>query len=219
MVVILAALGALASPAGAQGVQSLAKGNKGPISIQSDSLELRDKDKTATFINNVRLTQDDTTVECKVLVVYYEDEAAPKAKGAARSAGPHLAKSGEQKISRLEAKGGVILTQKDQTATGDHGVYDVKANTFTMTGDVVLTQGQNVVRGDRLWVDLTTNVSRVESKKKGPSRVQGLFLPNSPDTKRAMDAPSAPDSEHRSRNASSDKDKPKAPPSRPLRLN
>jgi lipopolysaccharide export system protein LptA len=41
-----------------------------------------------------------------------------------------------------------------------------------MLGGVVLTQGKNVLRGDRLIVDMTTGVSRVESNS---GRVQGLF--------------------------------------------
>ena len=94
---------------------------------------------------------------------------------------------GQQKIKRLEAHGDVVVTQKDQTATGELGIFDMKANTVTLTGNVMMTQGQNVLRGDRLIVDLTTGVSRVESGKKGQGRVQGLFLPGSagpPDIKR-----------------------------------
>ena len=41
-----------------------------------------------------------------------------------------------------------------------------------MVGGVVLTQCKNVLRGDRLLVDMTTGVSRVESEG---GRVQGLF--------------------------------------------
>jgi lipopolysaccharide export system protein LptA len=86
---------------------------------------------------------------------------------------------GQQKIKRLEARGGVVVTQKEQTATGETGVFDMKANTVTLTGNVVMTQGQNVLRGDRLVVDLTSGVSRVESGKNGQGRVQGLFQPGS----------------------------------------
>jgi lipopolysaccharide export system protein LptA len=72
------------------------------------------------------------------------------------------------------------VTQKDQTATGDLGVFDMKANTVTLTGNpVVMTQGQNVLRGEKLVVDLTSGVSRVESNKGGQGRVQGLFQPGS----------------------------------------
>jgi lipopolysaccharide export system protein LptA len=51
-------------------------------------------------------------------------------------------------------------------------VFDTKTNLVTMLGGVVLTQGKNVLRGDRLLVDMTTGVSRVESDS---GRVQGLF--------------------------------------------
>ena len=53
----------------------------------------------------------------------------------------------------------------------------MKTNTVTLTGNVVMTQGKNVLRGDRLVVNLTSGVSRVESGKNGHGRVQGLFLP------------------------------------------
>jgi lipopolysaccharide export system protein LptA len=56
--------------------------------------------------------------------------------------------------------------------TGETAVFDTKSNLVTMLGGVVLTQGKNVLRGDRLMVDMTTGVSRVESDG---GRVQGLF--------------------------------------------
>jgi lipopolysaccharide export system protein LptA len=84
---------------------------------------------------------------------------------------------GQQKIKRLEARGGVVVTQKEQTATGEIGIFDMKSNTVTLSGNVVMTQGPNLLRGERLVVDLTSGVSRVESGKNGQGRVQGLFQP------------------------------------------
>src|SRR5262249_60541998 len=52
--------------------------------------------------------------------------------------------------------------------------FDMKTNTVTLSGNVVVTQGQNVLRGERLIVDLTSGVSRVEG-----GRGQGFFLPHS----------------------------------------
>ena len=80
---------------------------------------------------------------------------------------------------RSEARGAVVVTQKEQTATGELGIFDMKANTVTLTGNVMMTQGKNVLRGEKLIVDLTSGVSRVESGKNGTGRVQGLFLPGS----------------------------------------
>ena len=77
---------------------------------------------------------------------------------------------GSSSIKRLEAKGSVVVTQKDQVVTGETAIFDTKANLITMLGGVVLTQGKNVLRGDRLLVDMTTGVSRVESDN---GRVQG----------------------------------------------
>ena len=57
----------------------------------------------------------------------------------------------------------MVVTQKDQVVTGETAVFDTKTNLVTMLGGVVLTQGKNVLRGDRLLVDMTTGVSRVES--------------------------------------------------------
>jgi lipopolysaccharide export system protein LptA len=56
--------------------------------------------------------------------------------------------------------------------TGETAVFETKTNLITMLGSVVLTQCKNVLRGDRLMVDMTTGVSRVESES---GKVQGLF--------------------------------------------
>jgi len=52
-------------------------------------------------------------------------------------------------MRRMEAKGGVKVTQKDQIATGDSADYDVRANTITLNGNVVVTRGEDVLRGSR----------------------------------------------------------------------
>ena len=158
------------------------------MKIEASRLEVRDKDKVATFTGNVKVVQGDTTMHCKVLVVFYEkkDEAQgapagsqPGAPMPAAAPGP----AGSSQINRLEAKGNVVVTQKDQTATGDTGLFDMKANTVTMTGNVLVSQGPNVLRGERLVVDLTTGVSRVDAGG-GPVRMlmnhQGPPQPNAP---------------------------------------
>ena len=160
-------------------VQGFSQNRGQPVHIESTRLEVRDKDKIATFIGNVQVNQGDTEMRCKTLVVYYEPDEPGSPAGAGDkglktdAAGP----GGEQRIKKLEAKGNVIVTQNDQIATGDTALFDMKSNTVTMIGNVVVTQGQSVLRGDRLVVDMTTGFSRVESGKNGQGRVQGLFLP------------------------------------------
>jgi lipopolysaccharide export system protein LptA len=161
-------------------MQGFSQNRDQPIQIEAASLEMRDKKKEATFSGNVKVVQGDTTMTAKSLVVFYDSgpaAAAPapaSAKGAktapmqAASPGP----GGSSSIRKLEARGGVVVTQKEQVVTGESAIFDTRANLITMAGGVVLTQCKNVLRGDRLLVDMTTGVSRVESDS---GRVQGLF--------------------------------------------
>jgi lipopolysaccharide export system protein LptA len=171
-------------------MQGFSQNRDQPIQIESATLEMRDKKKEATFAGNVKVIQGDTTMTSKTLVVFYESSSAAPAPAATSKTGTKAAPAptaptqaapiqsatpgpgGASSIKRLEARGNVVVTQKDQIVTGETAVFDTKTNLVTMLGGVVLTQGKNVLRGDRLLVDMTTGVSRVESDS---GRVQGLF--------------------------------------------
>ena len=174
-----------ASDAGAQSavkgvpnaMQGFSQNRDLPIQIEAASLEMRDKKKEATFSGNVKVVQGDTTMTSKALVVFYDQGAASPAPAAKNAKGAPMQSAtpgpgGSSSIRRLEARGGVVVTQKDQVVTGETAIFDTRSNQVTMQGGVVLTQGQNVLRGDRLVVDMTSGVSRVESDS---GRVQGLF--------------------------------------------
>jgi lipopolysaccharide export system protein LptA len=167
-------------------LQGFSQNRDQPVHIESATLEVRDKDKVATFSGDVRVKQGDTNMRCKSLMVFYEQDGDAGNDDAGNGGKPMQAAApgpdGQQKIKRLEAFGGVVVTQKQQTATGEKGIFDMKANTVTLIGNVVMTQGKNVLRGERLVVDLTTGISRVESGKNGSGRVQGLFLPSNGDS-------------------------------------
>jgi lipopolysaccharide export system protein LptA len=152
-------------------VQGFSKNRNQPIQIEASSLEVHDKSKLATFRGKVHVRQGDTELRCNTLVVYYEDEAAGGTDGSRSGA----AAAEPQRIKRLEAKGNVVVSQKEQTATGETGIFDMRKNTITLRGNVVVSQGRNVLSGDRLVVDMTTAVSHLESDR-GP--VRGLFQPS-----------------------------------------
>lgn len=163
-------------------MQGFSQNRDQPIKIEAASLELRDKKKEATFAGNVKVVQGDTILQSKTLVVFYDskdqpDGAAKPGKNAKSSASAKMTAAepgpgGASSIRRLEARGGVVVTQKDQVVTGDTAIFDTRTNQVTMVGKVVLTKGKDVLRGDRLVVNMTTGVSRVESDS---GRVQGLF--------------------------------------------
>src|ERR1700732_759586 len=176
-------------PAAAPPVQSLLQSGQDkdqPVQIEAASLEVRDKNKMATFSGDVQVVQGDTTMKCQKLVVFYGQEVgigqggppAPDTKPAPTLGGP----KGAQNIRRIEARGGVTVITKDQNASGDLGVYDLIAKTITLTGNVVVSQGQNVIHGERVVVDTVSGNARVESNNQGggatPSRVRALIQPN-----------------------------------------
>ncbi|WP_249780000.1 LptA/OstA family protein [Bradyrhizobium sp. dw_411] len=170
-------------------MQGFSQNRDQPIQIDAAALEMRDKKKEATFSGNVKVVQGDTTMTSKTLVVFYDSNSVPAAPSANAKAGAKVVPAapmqaatpgpgGASSIKRLEARGNVVVTQKDQVVTGETAVFDTKTNLITMLGGVVLTQCKNVVRGDRLMVDMTTGMSRVESDK---GTVQALIIQSGKD--------------------------------------
>jgi lipopolysaccharide export system protein LptA len=178
-----------------------------PIQIDAATLEVHDKNKMAVFSGDVVVVQGDTTIKCQTLKVFYGPEhgaagnqgrATKQAANAPQNAGqgtqpvtqPGTQAGAQpqqngavpartQDIRRIEASGGVTVISKDQNATGDVGVYDLKKKTITLTGNVVVSQGKNVLHGDRVVVDTTTGNAHFDSTGvAAPSRVRALILPN-----------------------------------------
>jgi lipopolysaccharide export system protein LptA len=70
-------------------------------------------------------------------------------------------------ISRIEATGNFYYITPEQEVRGNNGVYTQATDTFTVTGDVILLQGENIVTGDRLVYNLSTEEARVVGSCKG----------------------------------------------------
>lgn len=171
--VLLAAFPAAAQPSNGnaapgpfQGMMNDQKKDQ-PVQIEAATLEVRDKNKTATFSGNVQVVQGDTTMKCQRLVVFYGQEMGIAGKDAATpvttSKSTPGMPQGAQNIKRIEAQGGVTVITKDQNARGDLGVYDLQTKTITLTGHVTISQGQNVISGEKVVVDTVTGNARVES--------------------------------------------------------
>jgi lipopolysaccharide export system protein LptA len=153
-----------------------ANSNK-PIDIEADALEVNDQKKTAVFKGNVSATQGEFNLRAKEIHVSY----APKAKGAVTTASADGAAGlpgGSNDITQIDAKGKVLVTnKKDMTATSEWAVFDVPKQQVTLGGDVVLSQGTNTIKGEKLVVDLKTGLTNMDQSKGG--RVKAIFLPKS----------------------------------------
>jgi lipopolysaccharide export system protein LptA len=143
-----------------------------PIEITADRLEVVQPDRVATFTGNVDAIQGDLVLRADELRVHY---SGGEQAGSAEQAGA---------IRRIEASGNVFLSSPRETAEGDAGVYDVASNSVTLDGEVVLTRGENVIRGRHLEIDLVSGRARVvgaataaEGAAPG-ERVRAIFTPS-----------------------------------------
>jgi lipopolysaccharide export system protein LptA len=162
------ALVLLAVPAAAQ-VRTAPINAREPIEIAADALEVQQDKRTATFNGNVNATQGTLVMRADRLVVTYTQGGTPGGDANA--------------ISKLDAVGKVFLSTPGETAQGNNATYDVPAGIITLTGSVVLTQGQNVLRGERAVLNLATGNSRVEGAPAGAGgdgRVRVVIDPNQP---------------------------------------
>jgi lipopolysaccharide export system protein LptA len=140
--------------------------NSQPIEITADALEVREAEKRAIFSGSVIAGQGVLRLTADTLIVWYRDQ------GAGNGGGGGAGGTGD--IDRLRAEGDVFLSSGAETARGAWADYDVLQGVVTMGGGVTLSQGENAIRGDRLTVNLTTGVGRVEG-----GRVQSVFNPAS----------------------------------------
>jgi lipopolysaccharide export system protein LptA len=83
-------------------------------------------------------------------------------------------------ITKIEAKGGVVITsEKNETTSSDWAVFDLPLQLVTIGGNVLLTQNDNVLKGDRLVINMKTGESRFENSgdRSAGGRIRALFMP------------------------------------------
>jgi lipopolysaccharide export system protein LptA len=163
-------LGALlAGPAAAQ----LAGGSSAPVDVTADELETANGACTSTWRGHAEALQDSARLRADVLTT----EFARKPAGAGADAGQTGA-CGD--LVRLRAQGSVYYVTPNQKVHGDNAVYEADNDTLTVTGDVIATQGQNVLRGTRVVFNTKTGQGRMEGGAAGrnkANRPRGVFYP------------------------------------------
>jgi LPS export ABC transporter protein LptC len=177
-------------PPGVEEVQGAMLGSfkadrNAPMDVESATLELLDASNKAVFEGDVKARQGDLLLRTSELTAFYSgqsgmgfasagDEGGAKAKGPEKGQEKGQTKAQEKgEIVRLEARRKVLLISKEQSASGEWADFDVKANTALLGGGVTVTRAgedplkPDVVRGERLKVNLTTGVSQVEAAEPG----------------------------------------------------
>lgn len=157
------ALAAAMTMAAGAGLAQISPSSQGPIDVSADELEVRQADCAATWRGSAEAVQGQSRLRASTIRLY-------NAKNAEGRCGA---------LERMEAEGGVIYVTPAQRVRGDRAVYSAAADTITLTGNVVVAQGQDVVQAGRLVIKVSTGQADMTSTGEGRSgRVRGVFTPN-----------------------------------------
>jgi len=177
---------AASRPAGGGGFGFSNEG--GPVDITADRSETFQQQRMTIWEGNVVAIQGGDKLQTPRMTVYFADSGQPRQS----AGGPDMGR-----IQRMEAEGPVYFVTATQKAQGDHATYDAVADTVTMTGNVVLVQDKNVVKGEKLVIEQKTGHSTLyatTNQEKG--RVRGVFYPNSGSGSAPKAAPTKPAPQH-----------------------
>ena len=198
------AAGAKPSPAktpaadAANGFASFKTDPSQPIDVDAVSLDVNDNTKTAFYKGDVHVVQGDFKMVTSEMTAFYTGQMAMSMTPGQPPADPNAPKQQAQ-LNKIEARKGVTITGKDgQTATGQWADFDTKSNMVTLGGEVKLTQGQTVMRGNKLLIDMNSGETRLitEGTNSADRAPTNPFVPTgagAPGTATAK--PSAPDAQ------------------------
>ncbi|PPB82510.1 lipopolysaccharide export system protein LptA [Albidovulum inexpectatum] len=152
LVVLTGIAGALHAQGTAISFGGLRADTSQPVEVTADSLTVDQGTGTAVFSGNVIVSQGAMRLSAQTLRVEY-------------------ATGDQSRIERLVASGGVTLAAGADAAEAREATYEVARGTVELVGDVLLTQGQSTIAGQRLVVDLATGTGRMEG------RVRTILVP------------------------------------------
>jgi lipopolysaccharide export system protein LptA len=176
----VAAAALLSGPAAAQ----IATGSSAPVDITADQLETTNGACTSVWRGHAEALQENSRLRADVLTIDF-----------ARKGGGGGAAGACGEVTRMTAEGSVFYVTPNQKVRGDMAVYAAAANTLTVTGDVVATQGMNVLRGTKMVFNTETGQGQMMGSATGANRAgrpRGVFYP-----KRQATAQSSPPARNR----------------------
>jgi lipopolysaccharide export system protein LptA len=143
-------------------------GRGGPVMMGSDVTEANARDHTQTFTGRVEFQQSGSRLRADRVKLYF---SAPTQGQDADGFGD---------ILRMEAEGNIYYITQDQTVKGDRAVYTQDTQTIVVSGEVIVTQGPNIMKGNALVYNQATGQTTLDANPVAGAkgRVKGVFYPN-----------------------------------------
>lgn len=127
---------------------------KTPVEVTADNLQVDQKTGLAVFTGNVLIGQGGMRLSADKVTVTYAD-------------------GDQNRIRALKAEGKVTLVSGEDAAEAKAADYDVESGNVILRGDVLLTQGPNVLSGETVTVNLVTGQASASG------RVRSVLQPGS----------------------------------------
>lgn len=148
--------------------QSFRTDPNAPVELVATSLSVDDRRREAIFRGGVEAVQGGFGMKTEVLRATYTGSAGGALQGAA-GGNDAQTQRGNAELQTIHAPQRVVVTSASgERAEGDTGRFDYKKNEVLLSGNVLLKRGRQVIRGDKLRIDLNTGLSRIETKS-GPA--------------------------------------------------
>ena len=141
-----------------------------PIQIVSDRLDAYNEKKIVIFSGHAIATQGDKIIKADRLILHYKNNPEKPQKPEIKGMGA----AGD--LDQVEAEGHVTITQTHRVVTGDYAIFYQDTQKIIMTGNAVMRDGKNVIRGDKIVVFLDEDRGVVESDEN--KRVTATIYPN-----------------------------------------
>ncbi len=149
----------------------IAGNSKSPIDITANEAEVVNSKCLAIWRGAAEALQDKTRLRADTISVYSH------LKGAKGKSGATIGQPDCGATDRIEAEGHVYYVNPDQNARADRAVYTAASDQIVMTGDVIVVQGADVARGERLVLNVNTHEARMQSGGAG-RRVRAVIYPD-----------------------------------------
>ncbi|MBM3626083.1 MAG: organic solvent tolerance protein OstA, partial [Alphaproteobacteria bacterium] len=133
--------------------------------IDAGKLDYFEKEQKLIYSGSVIVTNGPSTLKATRLIIFLEGK------------GDQAAATTNDRVKHIDVEGPVTLVSKDQIGTGDRGSYEKSENKVYLIGNVTLTQGENIVKGDKLVYDVTTGMATVQGGAAQGGRVRSTFMP------------------------------------------
>lgn len=139
------------------------------VDVSSEALDVMQNKGYAVFNEDVHVSHDGMEMDSDILHIYFAadtDDVVDEGKNS-------------EAVNRAEAEGNVEikLSDKNEIARGDKAVFDPEKHTLTVSENVTLTSGENVLQGSLLVYNLKTKQFSLKAGKKEGGRIKAHIEP------------------------------------------